>query len=218
MTPPPERLTQRDRQKHSTRESLRLAALDLFAERGFRETTADEIAAAAGVSRRTFFLHFSSKDEVLLGHIREHLVLLDEELTQAPAELDPVRRAGHALAQVAAVMQGRDDFLLQLDLLHHAPELLAINLQQLTAFETVITEAVRGWLAEGGTRRPTRADDEFAELVGTATIGALRAATNVWRRRGGRGQLHELVLRQTQRLADGLPAPERSQRPPLRRA
>jgi hypothetical protein len=86
--------TQRDRQKQATRETLRSTAVRLFVAQGFRETTTEEIAAAAGVSRRTFFLHFASKDEVLLGHIGEELDMLRAELDTSPASLEPAARAG----------------------------------------------------------------------------------------------------------------------------
>jgi len=200
-------LTQRDRQKRATRDALRSAALRLFVERGFRETTADDIAAAAGVSRRTFFLHFSSKDEVLLGHIAEQLTMLRTELAAAPADLEPAARAGHAVTGLAAAMQQRDDLLLQLDLMHRAPELLAVNLEQLTAFEGAVADAVRGWLAGPRPRRLTADEDAYAELVGTVSIAALRAGLNQWRRRGGRGSLHRLVAAHVQRLRGGLTAP-----------
>jgi len=201
-------LTQRDHQKLATREALRTAALRLFAERGFRETTADEIAAAAGVSRRTFFLHFSSKDEVLLGHIAEQLTVLRAELEYAPTDLPAVARAGHAVAGLAAAMQERDDLLLQLDLLQQAPALLAINLAQFTAFEGAIADAVRCWLTGPQPRRLSADEDAFAELVGTVSIAALRAGMNLWRRRGGRESLHRLVDSHVQRLRGGLSTPQ----------
>jgi AcrR family transcriptional regulator len=199
--------TQRDLQKQATRETLRTSALQLFVEQGFRETTAEEIAAAAGVSRRTFFLHFASKDEVLLGHIAEDLAMLRAELDTSPASLAPAARAGHAVTQLASSIQQRDNLLLQLDLLHKAPELLAVNLKQFSAFETAIADAVRTWIAGPRQRRLTSDEDVFAELVGTVSMAALRAGLNVWRRRAGRGQLHRLVAANVQRLADGLNTP-----------
>lgn len=179
----------------------------LFVERGFRNTTAEDIAAAADVSRRTFFLHFTSKDEVLLGHIEEQLAMLRAELAVAPAALDPAARAGHAVTSLAASMQRRDGLLLQLDLLEQAPELLAVNLRQLTAFEDAIADAVRGWLRGESSRRLSAESEAFAELLGAVSIAALRAALNVWRRRRGRGSLDRLVAAQVQRLQDGLRAP-----------
>jgi len=199
--------TRRDRQKRATREALRAAALRLFATRGFRETTADEIAAAVGVSRRTFFLHFSSKGEVLLGHIAEQLAVLRAELDTAPAGLDPAGRAGHAVTALAEAMARRADLLLQLDVLHQAPELLAVNLEQFTAFEDAIADAVRRWLTGPQPRRLSSDEDAFAALVGTVSIAAVRAALNLWRRRGGRGSLPRLVAANVARLRAGLTAP-----------
>ena len=199
--------SQRDRQKQATRETLRSTALRLFVEHGFRETTAEEIAAAAGVSRRTFFLHFASKDEVLLGHIAEELAMLRAELDAASASLEPAARAGQAVTRLAQLLQQRDELLLQLDLLNRAPELLAVNLEQFTAFETAIADAVRSWIVGPRRRRLSNDEDAFAELVGTVGIAALRAGLNVWRRGGGRGQLHRLVAANMRRLADGLSTP-----------
>jgi AcrR family transcriptional regulator len=57
--------THRERKKAATRERIYLAALDLFRRKGFGPTTVDEVAAAADVSRGTFFNYFPSKESLL---------------------------------------------------------------------------------------------------------------------------------------------------------
>jgi AcrR family transcriptional regulator len=59
------RLTLRDQQKQQTRRNLLEQAKALFVERGYTAVTIDDIAAAAGCSRATFYLHFSGKPEIL---------------------------------------------------------------------------------------------------------------------------------------------------------
>ena len=61
----------RDRQKIQTRRVLRDAALKLFAARGYDATTTEEIAEKAGVSARTFFRYFPTKESVLIGGERQ---------------------------------------------------------------------------------------------------------------------------------------------------
>jgi AcrR family transcriptional regulator len=62
-------VTRADRAKE-TRARLFAAAAELFAQRGHRETTVDEIARRAGVAKGTFFLHFATKDAVIVQAVR----------------------------------------------------------------------------------------------------------------------------------------------------
>jgi len=59
----------RERKRQQTRQALISAAMRLFEEKGYDETTVAEIAVAAGVSTKTFFNYFASKDEVLFPHL-----------------------------------------------------------------------------------------------------------------------------------------------------
>jgi AcrR family transcriptional regulator len=72
----------RERKKHATREALVRAGLELFVERGYDETTLAEIADAAGVSTRTIFAYFPSKEDILFSDFP----VMKEALAQALAE------------------------------------------------------------------------------------------------------------------------------------
>lgn len=71
------------------RERLRTAALELFAERGFSATTVPDIVDRAGLTRRTFFRHFSDKREVFFGD-DEVPAIATRLLAEAPADLPPM--------------------------------------------------------------------------------------------------------------------------------
>ena len=63
----------RERKRQQTRRELIGAAMRLFEEKGYEQTTVAEIAAAAGVSTKTFFNYFASKDEVLFPHLTRRI-------------------------------------------------------------------------------------------------------------------------------------------------
>ena len=99
MDPIPQGL--RERKKLETRLALARAAMRLFEERGYAETTVDEIAAAANVSRRTFFRYFASKDEVFIVDPQGKLAALHVALADGPPDeptIAALRRGMVALA------------------------------------------------------------------------------------------------------------------------
>ena len=78
----------RERKKQQTREALARAGIELFVERGYDATTLAEIAEAAGVSTRTIFAYFPSKEDILfctMGTMREALATA---LADRPAGTD----------------------------------------------------------------------------------------------------------------------------------
>jgi AcrR family transcriptional regulator len=72
-----------------TRERLQATALQLFASRGYDQTTVAEIAAAAEVTERTFFRHFADKREVLFAGQDDFLGMFTGPIEAAPAETAP---------------------------------------------------------------------------------------------------------------------------------
>jgi AcrR family transcriptional regulator len=79
----------RDRQRAQIRADIRRAAFRLFIERGYDAVTTEEIAAAAGVSPRTFFRHVPTKDELLLAPVRHGGAAIVSILEQRPVSESP---------------------------------------------------------------------------------------------------------------------------------
>ena len=82
----------RERKKLATRRSLRRAALNLVAERGFAHVTIEDIAEAADVSPRTFFNYFPSKEAALFGTDPERIPVLRERMIRTARASPPWRR------------------------------------------------------------------------------------------------------------------------------
>lgn len=86
---------------------LERAALGLFAEQGFAETTVPQITARAGLTTRTFFRHFADKREVLFGtegQLEEPIARL---VADAPASLSPMQLIDHGLSAMAETFEGQ---------------------------------------------------------------------------------------------------------------
>ncbi|MET0955720.1 MAG: TetR family transcriptional regulator [Cryobacterium sp.] len=98
------------RWKPDARGRLTLGALELFAERGYEQTTAAEIAERAGVTERTFFRHFPDKREVLFmgsKHLQERVVAA---IMAAPPAMPPLDVVGVAMESAAAFLEEDRDY------------------------------------------------------------------------------------------------------------
>lgn len=90
------------------RERLVVAAVDLFTERGYDATTVSEIAERAGVTRSTFFRHFTDKREVLVAGQETLGRLLAEGIAEAPPGSSPLDAVAAGLKRVASEMGPRN--------------------------------------------------------------------------------------------------------------
>jgi AcrR family transcriptional regulator len=95
----------------NARERLALAALELFAERGYENTTVIDIAQRAGLTKSTFFRHFQDKREVLFGDGTLN-GLVAGAIAAAPATATPLEAVAHALDAVGREVftQARREF------------------------------------------------------------------------------------------------------------
>lgn len=192
-------LGRRERKKLETRRALRDNALRLFAEQGFDRTTIESITEAADVSPRTFFLHFASKEDVLLADARERAIAFAEILAAQPGDVSPLEAVRGALSALLEQAEpDRDELMLRARLMEEAPSVLARNLEQYTTFEDLISRDAAARLGQDPRR------DIYPALLGASTMTALRVAISLWYRRGGTGRLTEHVDDALHRLQVGL--------------
>jgi len=86
------------------RERLVVAAVDLFTEQGYDATTVAEIAERAGLTRSTFFRHFSDKRELLVAGQETLSRLLADGIAEAPADASPLAAVAEGLAHASSAM------------------------------------------------------------------------------------------------------------------
>lgn len=98
------------RWKPDARGRLAQAAMELYGERGFDQTTVAEIAARAGLTERTFFRHFADKREVLFEGTAVLEAQLLEGVAAAPADAAPIGAVAAALRSIAPIFAERRAF------------------------------------------------------------------------------------------------------------
>ncbi|GAA4199060.1 TetR/AcrR family transcriptional regulator [Actinocatenispora rupis] len=88
------------------RERLVVAAVDLFTEQGYDATTVQQIAERAGVTKSTFFRHFTEKRELLVAGQEALSRLLAEGIAEAPDDASPLQAVAAGLERVSIAMGG----------------------------------------------------------------------------------------------------------------
>jgi TetR/AcrR family transcriptional regulator, regulator of mycofactocin system len=162
------------RRRVTSRAELEQAAFILFAVRGFDATTVDEIAAAAGIGRRTFFRYFPSKNDIPWGAFEDELDRMRVRLKACPAEvplMDAIRLAlidFNRVAPAQVPLHRR-----RMELILRVPTLLAHSTLRFTAWRGVIAEFV----AERTGHRP---DDLAPQAIAHAILGVSVAAYERW--------------------------------------
>ncbi len=89
---------------------LAQAALELYADAGYEQTTVADIAERAGVTERTFFRYFTDKREVLFVGSPELQTRVVDAIIAAPASLAPLETVVGAFGAAASLLEGRRDY------------------------------------------------------------------------------------------------------------
>jgi mycofactocin system transcriptional regulator len=162
------------RRRATSRAELEQTAFTLFTARGFDATTVDEIAAAAGIGRRTFFRYFPSKNDIPWGAFEDELERMRVRLKACPPEvplMDAIRVAlidFNRVAPAQVPLHRR-----RMELILRVPTLLAHSTLRFTAWREVVAEFV----AERTGRRP---DDLAPQVIAHAVLGVAIAAYEHW--------------------------------------
>jgi len=129
----------------NARERLERAAVELFIDQGFAETTVPQITARAGLTTRTFFRHFADKRAVLFAGDEELPALVARLVADAPASLSPMMLIAYALETVAATkFEGRRAYLRTRRAVIQADEgLRERELRKLSALSDAISQGFR---------------------------------------------------------------------------
>ena len=184
---------------------LALAAMELYAEHGFEQTTVAEIAARAGLTERTFFRHFADKRDVLFGGAHELEQRIADAVRGAPASASPLDAVGAGLEAAAEVMPQRRSFARQRQrIIDASPELREREVMKLASLASALTTALR----ERGVEEPT------ASLTAEVGVAVFRIAFERWIGARRQSELSELMRSTIGELASVTAAP----RPRARRA
>jgi AcrR family transcriptional regulator len=194
----------RERKKRETLQRIAETGLKLFVARGYEGTTLEAIAEAAGISRRTFFYYFKSKEEVLLAWQGSGFLdalrpaMLEESPCQAP--LAAVR---HCLLKLISRYETKESIIV--DRLMRSTEALRARKQAIfIEMEEALFAATRELWPQPQRRTTLR-------MVAMISIGAMRLAVEDWRQAGGKRSLADYLTRYLKQTA--VPSPERKATP-----
>jgi mycofactocin system transcriptional regulator len=153
---------------------LERVALALFSEQGFAETTVDDIANAAGISRRTFFRYFASKNDVVWGDFDALLEGLEEWLAGAPPETGLLASIADAVVRFNALPPEAVPA-------HRQRMALILHVPALQAHSTLRYADWRAVIARFAARRLRQPVEAFGpQLVGHVALAAAVAAYEQW--------------------------------------
>ncbi|EDY60873.1 TetR family transcriptional regulator [Streptomyces sviceus] len=174
--------------KPAMRDALVAAAFQLFLERGYEQTTVDDIVTLAGVGRRSFFRYFPSKEDVVFPDHERCLADMTAFLAASDPGCDPLERVCEAVRLVLRMYTENPTFSVQrYRLTKQVPGLRAYELSVVWRYERSFAEYLRGRLK--GLHDGTLRADVIAAAVAAAHNNALRS----WLRSDGQGDAEEAV-------------------------
>ncbi|MEV4278386.1 TetR family transcriptional regulator [Actinoplanes xinjiangensis] len=163
-------------------------AMELFLARGFDATTIDDIAAAAGISRRSFFRYFGTKEDVVLGDLIAGGDLIRQALEARPAGEDAWTALCGALHSVKDSAYDDETMLKIFRMVYETPSLRARSIEKHLQWQALLTPEVRRRLGAD----PADPWDVRADALVATVITCLDVAGEAWTRADGQVPLEDL--------------------------
>jgi AcrR family transcriptional regulator len=186
----------RERTRQAVRREIAEAAETLFVERGFAATTIDDIAAAVGMSQRSVFRYFATKEEIVLGKFD---LVVDDMLAALRARPagEEVWTSLHRMFGVLGTLSETPGHQEMVEPVHRmvfeTPALLAGYLQKLQHAQDAVVAVLLERAEAAGT--VYAADDPAPRAVTAAAFGCLLAAQHSWLASGAKGSFAGAVDR-----------------------
>jgi AcrR family transcriptional regulator len=174
-------------QRLKMRRQLAAAAMELFATRGYAATTVDDIAAAAGVARRTFFRHFRSKEEAIFPDHDDTLVRAKAVLDAAPPHENPIDTVCRGIKEVMRMYAASPAVSVErYKLTREVPALREREIASVARYERLFTRYLLSQFDEN-----SHNGDEplLAEVAASAVVTAHNHVLRRWLRRDGQGDV-----------------------------
>lgn len=168
----------RERKRKETLHRIAETALKLFVANGYEATTLDAIAEAAGISRRTIFYYFKSKEEILLAYQSGVGEMIRAAVLQESSDQPPLDAVLNALLRLNSGYDSEQ--MIAIDrLLRSTEQLRASKQAKYMQQEQALFEALCQLWPQAKRRNALR-------MVAMASIGALRLAIEAWVESGGK--------------------------------
>ena len=166
-------------------------AMSLFLEQGFDQTTIDQIAQTAGISRRSFFRYFGTKEDIVLGDLANQGTLVRDSLEAIPLSVPPWEALGEALRRVFVQAQQPDIMLKIAKMMYRTPSLRARNIEKHLQWSELLVPNIR-------LRLGIDVDDQSdpaADAIVSSAIACLDVAGQLWTRTDGATDIVDLYER-----------------------
>ncbi|WP_218058179.1 TetR family transcriptional regulator [Streptomyces sp. Wb2n-11] len=176
-------------QRLKMRRELSAAAMELFATKGYEATTVDEIAAAGGVARRTFFRHFRSKEEAIFPDHDDTLVRAEAVLNAASPHEHPLDTVCRGIKEVMRMYAASPAVsVARYKLTREVPTLREAEIASVARYERLFTRYLLGHFDEHD-HHDDNDDPLLAEVAASAVVTAHNHVLRRWLRAGGQGDV-----------------------------